>query len=166
MLDQIVELIGDIFPAGDDSQPVEFQDSRFGRLIFRDEYSWFEGSFELPETGDTVDLFLDSAPEAPNQASIDRAKQITDEWPQRRSTILARITDNLLDLYNKEWRKLDESDEGPLDAGRFSDRLSLCSLAIDSEQFVTLGFHADGMFTDHGVTATVSTEDEIDAWVD
>jgi len=166
LLDQIVNAIGNIFPASDDSPPIEFHDARFGRLVYCHEYSWFEGSFEMPGICDPIDIFVDSTPDTPDPASIDRAKQIADEWLDRRSIVLARISESLLSLYNDEWRRLDEDDQGPLDEGGFCNRVSLCSMAIDTEQTVTLRFHADGMFTGHGITATISAKDEIDAWIE
>ncbi|MCA9193763.1 MAG: DUF2262 domain-containing protein [Planctomycetales bacterium] len=166
LLDQIVEAIAEIFSIANDSPPIAFHDARFGSLIYRDEYSWFEGSCDMPGTDNPIDIFVDSTPGSPDPVSVDRLKQIADEWPERTSIVLAKISENLLHPYNDDWRNMEEDDKGPLDASEFCGRLSLCSMAIDTEQTVTLRYYADGMFTEHGITATISPNDEIDAWIE
>ena len=166
IVDQIIEAIGDVFPSEPGPPPIEFFDPILGRLIYHDEYSWFQGSFQMSDANDPIRLYIDSEPDSPCQASLVRAKQIVEQWSKARSRIYAAIASSLLDLYNDEWRKSDEKDEGPLDADRFCARLSVDSLSLDSQQVVTLRFGADGMFTEHGVTISIAANDEVEAWIE
>lgn len=166
IVDQIAEAITEVFPSESVPQPCEFDDPTFGNLAYCEKYSWYEGSFELPEETDLIGVYIDSESGVPIQASLDRARQIVEQWTERKSKLYSQIVTDLLDLYNKEWRKLDEKNVGPLSAVQFCDRLSLSSLAIDNVQMAKLRFYADGMFTEHGVTATISADDELESWVD
>lgn len=166
IVDQIAAAISVVFPSAPLPQPAVIFDPTFGRLDYYEKYAWFQGSFELPEEVDLIGIYIDAIADTPIQASIDRARQIVDQWSERKSAICTVIASNLLELYNSDWRKLDEKETGPLSAEQFCGRLSLTSLAIDNEQLATLRFYADGMFTEHGVTATVSVDEDLAAWLD
>ena len=162
LFDLVLAAMRDTFELGEE---IEYEDPILGSLYYIYDSDGFEGLIQLGGKDDVKIVFL-SSPGVPPQASLARAHDIVKRWEAWTTLIAKCILEELFELYTKEWSSMDEdATEHPLSSDAFLQRMSVYSLIINQDLNAQLYFDADGMFTEHGVTVSISADDEIEAWM-
>jgi hypothetical protein len=140
-------------------------DYLLGELLWDDELQKFEGQYEVD--GQEIAVRLSTPPGSDHESSLQRAREVVQEWDAWMERIRPAVVQELLSIYNEEWRPHDERGSAkPIDEDAFWSRLSLSAIEIDECGTFGVYFEADGMFNYYWVRIWVTPTDELSVIVD
>lgn len=155
-------LVGETSPARDGEleaileelkKPVYLEDEVLGRFTLDRQVNWFEADVDW--LGQTVRLSFDWDEDEAMEDSLRTAKALMadqEEWNRR---VLARASEDLLELKNDSWL---EEDEEELDAEKFEARLELESIEVRPEGEFCFWFEDGDLFWGHSITVEGTLE--------
>ena len=155
-------LVGETSPARDGEleaileelkKPVYLEDEVLGRFTLDRQVNWFEADVDW--LGQTVRLSFDWDEDEAMEDSLRTAKALMadqEEWNRR---VLARASEDLLELKNDSWL---EEDEEELDAEKFEARLELESIEVRPDGEFCFWFEDGDLFWGHSITVEGTLE--------
>ena len=129
------------------------EDEVLGRFTLDRQVNWFEADVDW--LGQTVRLSFDWDEDEAMEDSLRTAKTLMadqEEWNRR---VLARASEDLLELKNDSWL---EEDEEELDAEKFEARLELESIEVRPDGEFCFWFEDGDLFWGHSITVEGTLE--------
>lgn len=146
-----------VFPAAEE---ITYEDTVLGTMTYDDGLGWYEGAVDFGGRCITVCMHADT--EGVDEARVDALRKVVLGLAKQIPKLCDHLSEEFLQLYNQEWKRLDElAMPEPLTPVGFKRRLSLDSIEVDEELWVSYRFGADGMFTEHGLAVDVAVDGSV-----